>query len=244
VQSSKPKYSNFVRTLTILALLSWLGACASKAPIQAPDLRPTTEKPEILTVAVLDFANNSIGPASATAGLGQVFADQIFERLSGQPGIVVVDRESIEKILEELSLSSQGLTEAEGRLRLGKLLGAQYLILGGYMAIGSAIRIDARVVEVERGTVEGIAQEGSLSDRQQLTSTLSEKVANKLFDKASAFAAQMPKSSQGHFQRGLFFERKNKLDEALKHYQKALALDSENQGARDRMEVLLLKEIE
>ncbi len=244
MQRSNLQYSNFSRTLTIIALLSWLGACASKAPSQAPDLRPATEKPEILTVAVLDFENNSIGPASVTSGLGQVFADRIFERLSGQPGIIVVDRESIEKILEELSLSSQGLTEAEGRLRLGKLLGAQYLIFGSYMSIGEAIRIDARVIEVERGTVEGIAQEGMLSDRQQLTMALSEKVADKLFDKASAFAAQMPESSQGHFQRGLSFERKNKLDKALKYYQKALALDPQNQGARDRMEALLLKEME
>ncbi len=242
MQNNRICNSASAKTLCILSLLFFLSACTNKTLVK-PQL-VTRDAPEIVTVAILPFTNNSVDQSSATSGLGQDFTEHVFEQLTGQPDVVVLDRESIEKVLEELSLSSRELTETAGRLHLGKLLGAQYLVTGSYMAIGKALRMDARVIEVESGRVEGIAQQGTLSGSKAIETALSKKVAERLFKKAALLTRHLPGSSQDHLQRGLVFERKNKPDQALKHYQKALKLDSSNQVARSRMDALLLKELE
>ncbi|MDD5762902.1 MAG: hypothetical protein PHP88_10410, partial [bacterium] len=38
-------------------------------------------------------------------------------------------------------------------LRLGRITGARQMVFGGYLAIGSRVRIDLRLVDVETGKV-------------------------------------------------------------------------------------------
>lgn len=225
-----------------IAVLLILAAC-SHAPLAPPSVS-TERGPEVFTVAVLPFEDNSIAASAETAGLGRSLAEGISAQLIDAPGVILIDRESIDKVLEELALSSGNMAEDEGRLRLGRLLGAHYLILGGFMAIGPSLRIDARIVEVERGLAEGTATEGTLSERRQAEIALSTKVAQLFSSKLGAYTQAPPVTSADHLRKGLALERIHQDDQALAHYQQALALDGNNQRARVRMEALLLKEIE
>jgi TolB-like protein len=206
------------------------------SPLQTPEQN-------ILTVAVLEFEDHGIGQTVATQGLGRTLADRISEQLSGRPDLRLIDRESLQKILEELSLASLDIADRESQLRLGKLLGAQYLIMGGYTSLAGGLRIDGRIVEVEKGVVEGSSLEGRIAERAILEKSFSKQMADQLIAKVG-LSMGAPKTGQDYFLQGLTLEQSNNNQKALEMYQKALAIDPQHHEARERMENLLLKELQ
>ncbi len=72
--------------------------------------------------------------------------------LNGLPGITIIERESLEKILHEQAMSLTGLTE-ESSAEIGKLLQANQLIYGSYIITDDNIRIDLKLVNVESGSI-------------------------------------------------------------------------------------------
>src|SRR5260221_406308 len=67
----------------------------------------------------------------------------------------VVEREQVQKVVDEQSLVKGGLIGKETTIKIGKLLGAQHMIMGGFMKDPKDnIRIDARAVNVETGEIE------------------------------------------------------------------------------------------
>lgn len=227
----------------LIPLLFAFTACVSPS---APPVRPEASLlPErhLLTVAVLEFEDHGIGQTVATQGLGRTLADRISEQLSGRPDLRLIDRESLQKILEELSIASLDIADRESQLRLGKLLGAQYLIMGGYTSLAGGLRIDGRIVEVERGIAEGSALEGRAAERAILEKNFSKQISDLVISKVGATHAS-PKSSHDFFLQGLALEQSNNNQKALEMYQKALAIDARHQEARERMENLLLKELQ
>jgi TolB-like protein len=195
-----------------------------------------------MTVAVLEFENHSIGSAEWVQGIGRTLADRVAERLAGRSDLRLIDRESLQRVLEELSLSSRDLVQSEEQLKLGKLLGAHYLITGGITAIGETVRIDGRIIEVEKGVADGTSIQGPLKERNMLEETFSRQVADQIIAKAD-LPRSRPKTGQDYFIQGIRLE-KNNATEALKMYQKALSIDPQHPEARERMENLLLKEIQ
>ncbi|MHB1463185.1 MAG: CsgG/HfaB family protein [Armatimonadota bacterium] len=61
----------------------------------------------------------------------------------------VVERALLEKCLKKNGLSMRTLSDPENAKKVGKLLGAPYLVVGDISAIGSSICVDARVVSIE-----------------------------------------------------------------------------------------------
>ena len=228
---------HFLEGFICLTVVLTSAACAAK-PLVTPVPAGVSQ---VNTIAVFPFQDNSISHSTHTTGLSQTLTDGLSEALAGSEEITLIDRTSIEKILNELSLSSQGMTEAEGRLGIGKLLGAHYLILGEYAEIAGTLRLDARIIEVQSGTVKASAsKEGAVRERKGLETAFSKEMAALLFKKTGRPKHREPVSSGDFFSRGLALERENQTDQALEHYQKALVLDPENRQAREHLEALLL----
>ncbi len=118
-------------------------------PATAPAAEATT--PEGPTVAVLyfDYAGDSEEMAVLRKGLAQMLVSD----LSGLAGIRVVERERLEEVLAELELQESRKVDQRTAAKIGKLLGAKYLVLGSYFELLGTLRADARVVEVETGRV-------------------------------------------------------------------------------------------
>ncbi len=64
-----------------------------------------------------------------------------------------VERQELEKVIEELKLSMSGLTDDDYVLQAGKLLGAKYLLFGSLSKIGEQIKISCRLVETETSQI-------------------------------------------------------------------------------------------
>jgi len=238
--------------VALVGLALILTACVAKPTKQVsppPVSSPARKAPGAWTVAIFPFEDQGFEHPGAVDGLSQTLADRISERFSDAPGLQLLDREAIEQVLEELSLSSRGLSEAEGRLEVGRLLGAGYLLVGSYTVIGGELRIDGRAIKVAQGTVlKSQAVSGPTSERKALEAALAERLFEALASEIGAKAGSFPQkpliSSQDHLRRGRFYEQQNEMEKALKHYQQALFLDEENREAKNRMERLLLKELE
>lgn len=101
-------------------------------------------------VAVLYFENQG-NPELEPLKVG--LAQMLITDLTGEPGIVVVERAKLQAILDELELGHSGKVEGETASKVGKLLGAKWLILGSYFELMGTLRIDARLVRVETGEI-------------------------------------------------------------------------------------------
>src|SRR5204862_6227031 len=110
------------------------------------------DKPaEKATVAVLYFDYQ--GKNEELALLKKGLAQMLISDLSGTDAYVVVERDRLEDVLAELKLGQSKAVDQQTAAKIGKLLGARFMILGGYFDVMGALRIDARVVEVETGKI-------------------------------------------------------------------------------------------
>jgi len=124
-------------------LLCLLALCLVRTSALAADPPPT--------VAILYF--DYTGKDQELEVLRKGLAQMLISDLSGADTIRVVERDRLEDILTELKLQGSGKVDPKSAAKLGKLLGAKYLVVGGYFDLQGALRVDARIVDVETGRV-------------------------------------------------------------------------------------------
>lgn len=87
-------------------------------------------------VTVLSFNNSSVGAgAKDWDGMGTGIMDLLITDLASGTKVRVVDRERVNKLLEEQNLTKSGAVDANTAIRVGKLMGACYSIYGSYMRL-------------------------------------------------------------------------------------------------------------
>ena len=161
----------FVRSAWMLALA---GAVAAPSVAAAQG----AAKP---VVAVFNFDNNSIGKDAADYnGIGKGVADFLITDLAANPNVTVVDRDRIQQVLQEQNLVRQGAIDPQTAVRVGKLVGAQYAILGGFMSDGRGnMVLTGRSVNMETGVVTNPQRvQAKTDDVLGLIAKLSDKVAH------------------------------------------------------------------
>ena len=66
-------------------------------------------------------------------------------------GMQVVERDKLEKVLEELQLGYSGLVNMESAKKIGELVGAEGIILGTISDMGNDISLNGRMVDISSG---------------------------------------------------------------------------------------------
>ena len=135
------------RFATLAAAMLGLAAPVAPALAQA-DARPT--------VAIMFFNNNVFTKdARDYDGLSKGIADFLITEMAANPSIRLIERDQVQKLIDEQKLVTGGQVDRETAVRVGKLLGAQHMIFGGFMADPRGnFRIDARAVNVETSAIE------------------------------------------------------------------------------------------
>ena len=88
-------------------------------------------------VAILSFDNNSIGAGRQDYdGIGKGIQETLIADMAANGKIRLVDRERIQRVLDEQHLTKSGAVDPATAVRVGKILGAQYAIYGGFMSDG------------------------------------------------------------------------------------------------------------
>jgi TolB-like protein len=148
------------------------------------------------TVAVLYFDYQ--GKDESLAVLKKGMAQMLITDLGGQAeSCIFVERERLEEILAELKLGSDGKFDPKTAAKVGKLLGARYIILGSFFDLMGQFRVDSRLLEVETGSILGATGKmGKADDFWALEQAIAEDLANLLKAKAKPVAGVPPKNNR------------------------------------------------
>jgi TolB-like protein len=126
------------------------------------------------TVAVLDF--ESIG---AEEHLGKAVAEIIRTELVSTQDYRVVERAQINRALSEQTLQKSGIIDNESAVQLGKIIGADLIVIGSVVKIGTAYTINSRMIDVKTGEAK-LGKNITGNDLNLLTS-LSQALIQNLF---------------------------------------------------------------
>lgn len=131
----------------------------------------------VLAVLAFDYS----GKDAALEPLAQGLAQMLISDLSTLSRVQVVERAKIQELIKEQKLATDGHVDARTAARIGKLLGARYLVLGSYFGLMKQMRIDARLVEVQTGKVlASVGQAGAADDFWTLESEIAKKLGSAL----------------------------------------------------------------
>lgn len=136
-------FKQIARATTLLTL------AAAPAFAQAqPDTRPT--------VAVLPFVNSAIGAShDELEPLSKGIADLLITEMAQNTGIRVVERENLQKLLDEQNLARDGRADEATAARIGKLLGAKHIVTGSFITDNKGTMVlTLKSVDTETGVVE------------------------------------------------------------------------------------------
>lgn len=150
------------------AAVLFLAGCAADVMV-----RRTPPAGETVRVAVLPFRPHSSSPTSGELAF-EAFSTQIL-RIQGYS---VVDRGAIDQLIKEQKLTQTGVIDQTQAVELGKLLGAQGVILGAVtefvprnklMFPPAKVSVTARLVNTRTGEVEWTASKTCGGAKRWLT---------------------------------------------------------------------------
>jgi TolB-like protein len=186
-------------------------------------------------IAVLPFENGgSYGRDKEDfTALEQGIPALLITSLQQNQAARVVDRSDIHKLLGEQNLAAEGRVDAATAARIGKLVGARYMIMGTFVDYYGKFRIDARIVDVETGEILKVVSVGP-QDREKLYDML-QQTADKIMAGTNlpplpeevaqaARARKIPAEALTLYSRGLLYQDRGDRDKAIEYYRKALAV--------------------
>lgn len=204
-----------MRTLRI-GLLGLFGLFGIPAAAGAQD------KP---TVAVLHFNAFAIGQDASA--LGSSMLDMVTTELAGKNTVRILDRAQVEDLLTKQKLIVSGRVADDDAVRAGKLLGAQYIVMGGVVMDKREARLDIRLVDVESSlTVRTFKERGDPAGLLELVQKLADNFTQdlKLPARAALAEVELPAAAILSYSRGLDFEKRGKRPQAVEMYEKTLQL--------------------
>ncbi|MES2643116.1 MAG: CsgG/HfaB family protein [Myxococcota bacterium] len=115
------------------------------------------------SVAVLPLQKGAAG--AQYDGLGRALAGMLVSDLSALPGLRLVERDQLDALLAEMKLQETGFLDPKTAQKLGKGLGARFVVTGSFTVLDPAFALDARIVEVQTGeVVKAAAANGTVAD--------------------------------------------------------------------------------
>lgn len=131
------------------------------------------------SVAVLALNSHTADPT--TTWISRGMADMLTTDLAKVGKLTVVQREQLDKVLKEQALGASGAVDSAKAVEFGKILSAQTLLTGSYVAVGPRLRVDLQLINSSTGRVEGgVTAEGSIDSIFSLEKQLVLAVLSKL----------------------------------------------------------------
>jgi len=215
------------RLLLTTALLPLFAAFAvpnlgAQDATQASDTRPG--------VAVFPLYNGgSYGPEAEDLSALEVGLQQmLLTELSQNGAMRIVERGALRELLDEQDLGASGRVDPQTAARLGRVVGARYVILGGFSDWFGEFRVDTRIVDTE--TTEVLWSDRIMDRRDalyQILLNMAEKVTLAAdlpplpFEQAEVRRSrEIPAEAVTLYSRAQVFEDTGQTDQAIEIYQR------------------------
>ena len=136
------------------------GAQAAPAGQSGEGATAAVDRGPARSVVVVPFSN--ISRDAADDWIGDGIAETVAADLDSLGNMVVIDRDAVGSGLGEGARAS---LDAAAAARLGRDVGARWVVTGGYQRVGQRLRITARLVDVRTGLVaETLTTDGTLDE--------------------------------------------------------------------------------
>lgn len=140
----------------------------------------------VYPTAILPFHERGAG----VAGYGSTASDILFASLVANPDLLLVDREEINKTLEEQEMNLSGMVSPGDAVKVGNLIGAKVLVTGSVIDADKTIYLVARIIGTETSRVLGESVKGDATDSiGDLVEQLAQKVGATIAAHASELVA-------------------------------------------------------
>lgn len=232
-----------MRARSMVAVLALVAGGAGQAALgaqQRQDTRPG--------IAVLPFNNGgSYGQGKEDfEALERGIAGLMISELGANPAARVVEREQIQRLLDEQNLGAENRVDPRTAARIGKLVGARYVVLGTFIDFYGDFRVDVRLVNTE--TSEIVKTESERMQRDHLFDII-RSVATRLMRDANLPALHRPASEQRqsrqvptealtYYSRALLYQDRGQKERAVEMYRRALDVFGEFAEAREGLQRL------
>ena len=135
-------------------------------------------------ISLLSLKSETQGSLTGRIGVEEVLKDEL-TRVLTESGVSVVEREILDKVLEELKLGSSELADPKTQTKLGKITAAHILSTGSYYDSPKGSVATLRLVETETTDIFLAMTEKLLSDLDPtaLATLWAAKMANKIKEK-------------------------------------------------------------
>jgi TolB-like protein len=186
---------------------------------------PQKERKDILSV--LYFQNTTRNKEYDWLSKG--IADMLISDISKSYQLEVVERENLEKILKEQKLSLSGLTDESKAIEVGKLLNANKMVSGSYIVLGTTIRVDTKITDIETGKIlKSVESSGTINDVFSLEKALAENILthfnSKIPDQLNVRETNSPDASKTYYE-GMALLDEGKSEKAIEKFQQATEID-------------------
>jgi len=152
--------------------------------------RPKAWAGSEIPVAVLDFVSQE----KELKDIGGKVAMLLSVQLSVQEGILVIERQELEKALGEQALGISGTVSPDTAAQIGQLTGAKVIITGRAFSINNELMLVAKIIGVETSRVYGETVTGSKkASIAKLVEQLAQKVGKTLQSRGTSLIAKKQK---------------------------------------------------
>ena len=188
--------------------------------------------------------NNNTGDKRYDA-LAEGFADMLAASMSRQGGVKVVERQKLRQVLKEHKLTLLGLTDPATAVKVGKLLKADRILVGGITKPKKELVINVHAYEIDTARLITSAQKtGKTTEIFVLTNNLVNTICKNLnvqLEPIDPNDVDKNPNASLHFMRGLGFYYAGNYDRAIMGFMKAQDLDPTSEKASYWMAVCFME---
>jgi hypothetical protein len=143
-----------------------------------------------LAVSILDFTGEDVSDK-----LLRACYQKLETSLIESNRFTVIAKNQREQILEEMKFQSSGVCDEECAVEIGKLVGAEYLMLGDIIGFADLYQVNIKIVNIEKGDiVEKVTKEiqGNLSDLLNGMAESSREITRRIVSGEEQVVTQQP----------------------------------------------------
>ena len=212
-----------MRARAVLTVFSLVPALLG-AQQRAQDTRPG--------IAVFPFNNGgSYGQGKEDFdALERGIAGMMISELAQNPAARVVERQEVQRLLDEQNLGTAGRVDPQTAARVGKLVGARYAVMGTFIDFYGDFRIDVRLVNVETGEIVKTESDKMQRDHlfdmiRNISTQLMKDVSLPALQRQASdqrMGRQVPTEALTYYSRGLLYSDRGDKAKAAEMFQHAI----------------------
>ena len=197
-------------------------------------------------IAVLPFSNGgSYGQGKEDFdALERGIAGMMISELSQNPAARVVERQDIQRLVDEQNLGAQGRVDPQTASKIGKLVGARYMVMGTFVDFYGDFRVDVRLINTETGEV--VKTESERMQRDHMFDII-RNIAARLMKDANLPALQRQASEQRmgrqiptealtYYSRALLYSDHGQKDKAVEMFNRAITIFPDYAEAKEGLQ--------